>query len=67
MIDRPSSFIRAALVTVAGISVLLTASAALAFPQTQNAWADRYAETPDAGENAGCQLCHANTDRKSVV
>ena len=60
MIDRSSSFLRAALLCVAAITALFATGVAVAFPQTQSAWADRYADTPDAGDNAGCQLCHVN-------
>ncbi|MBT8137970.1 MAG: right-handed parallel beta-helix repeat-containing protein [Gammaproteobacteria bacterium] len=43
-----------------GLGTLLAAGSAGAFPQTLNAWQDRYAATSDSGNNAGCQLCHVN-------
>lgn len=35
---------------------------ALAFPQGLNDWQSRYGAISPAGENAQCQLCHANTN-----
>ena len=45
---------------IAIAAVFLTPSDAQAFPQTLNAWQDRYGATSDSGDNAGCQLCHVN-------
>ncbi len=38
------------------------ASSAGAFPQTLQAWQDRYSESSASGDNAACQLCHVNTN-----
>ena len=49
----------------AGVAILATsllASTAGAFPQTLDAWQERYSVTPGAGDNAACQLCHVNTN-----
>ncbi|MDH3646643.1 MAG: right-handed parallel beta-helix repeat-containing protein [Gammaproteobacteria bacterium] len=50
---------RALLVAATGASALLAAGAAGAFPQTLNAWQDRY-DASDSGTNAVCQLCHVD-------
>ncbi len=51
--------IRAAL---AAIVSLILSSTAGAFPQTLNAWQERYGETSASGDNAACQLCHVETN-----
>ena len=56
---RCNVLVRAA---VAALSMTVFASSAGAFPQTLDAWLERYAATPDAGTNAACQLCHVNTN-----
>lgn len=47
---------------VAAFVSTFLASSAGAFPQTLQAWQDRYSETPASGANAQCQLCHVNAN-----
>ena len=42
--------------------LVMTATQAGAFPQTLNAWQDRYGATSASGGNAQCQLCHGNVN-----
>jgi parallel beta-helix repeat protein len=42
--------------------VSLAASSAYAFPKSLNDWDDRYGAISQSGENAACQLCHANAN-----
>ncbi len=51
--------IRAALAASAS---LILSSSAFAFPQTLNAWQERYGDTSASGDNAACQLCHVETN-----
>jgi hypothetical protein len=41
---------------------VVTATQAHAFPQTQNDWQGRYGAASASGDNAQCQLCHANAN-----
>lgn len=43
-------------------AALLSVGQAVAFPQTQTAWQDRYGGISTSGENARCQLCHVNAN-----
>ncbi len=47
---------------VAALCMTVFASSAGAFPQTLDAWQERYGATSDSGSNAACQLCHVNTN-----
>jgi len=62
MTARTFTFFRAPLVAISGIGALLAATAAGAFPQTLNAWEDRYGATSDSGLYAACQLCHVESN-----
>jgi parallel beta-helix repeat protein len=42
--------------------LVLVAAQAGAFPQTLDDWQDRYGALSPSGDNAGCQLCHANAN-----
>jgi parallel beta-helix repeat protein len=44
------------------LAFVVTATPAHAFPQTQNAWQERYGSASSSGDNAQCQLCHANAN-----
>jgi parallel beta-helix repeat protein len=55
---RASTALRAVFVTAAGLVAIFSAVAAHAFPQTLEAWLQRYGDTSDSGANAACQLCH---------
>jgi parallel beta-helix repeat protein len=59
---RKFSTARAALIAIGGAGALFYAGVAGAFPQTQNAWEDRYGASSDSAANAGCQLCHVNSN-----
>ena len=45
-----------------GAVLMLTATQAGAFPQTLNAWQDRYNPPSLSGDNADCQLCHVEAN-----
>ncbi|MDH3266953.1 MAG: hypothetical protein OEM25_08310, partial [Gammaproteobacteria bacterium] len=62
MTTRTFTFFRAPLVAISGIGALLAAASAGAFPQTLNAWEDRYGATSDSGLNGACQLCHVESN-----
>ena len=47
---------------LAAFASFILSSTAGAFPQTLNAWQERYGETSASGDNAACQLCHVNTN-----
>jgi parallel beta-helix repeat protein len=47
---------------VAALGMTVFATSAGAFPQTLDAWQERYGATSDSGNNAACQLCHVNTN-----
>ena len=47
---------------VAAFVSTFLASSAGAFPQTLQAWQERYSESPTSGTNAQCQLCHVNAN-----
>jgi parallel beta-helix repeat protein len=59
---RQSAAVRGAYGAAIVMALFLHTSPAGAFPQTLNAWQDRYGTTSDAGDNAGCQLCHVNSN-----
>ena len=59
---RTFTLLRASLLAVSGIGALLAAATSCAFPQTLNAWEDRYGATSDSGLNAACQLCHVESN-----
>lgn len=50
------------IILAASTAALLGAGQAAAFPQTLDAWQDRYAQISASGENARCQLCHVNSN-----
>jgi parallel beta-helix repeat protein len=54
--------VRTAFGALLAVTALLITPPAAAFPQTQNAWQDRYGATSDSADNAGCQLCHVNSN-----
>jgi hypothetical protein len=45
-----------------GALFLLSAGRAGAFPQALRDWQDRYGAISASGDDAGCQLCHANAN-----
>ena len=49
-------------IAAAVLSTTAFASSASAFPQTLNAWQERYSATSASGDNAVCQLCHVNAN-----
>ncbi len=53
---------RAALGAAITAAVILVAPPAGAFPQTLNDWQDRYGAISASGDDAGCQLCHVNSN-----
>ena len=57
---RASTALRAAFTAAAGLVTLFAVVAAHAFPQTLEAWLERYGNASDSGANAACQLCHVN-------
>ena len=62
MIYRTSRFFTVSLVAISGFGALLSAAGAGAFPQTLNAWENRYGANSDSGSNASCQLCHVESN-----
>ena len=62
-LDLRSSF---ALALVLGALLVVAATQASAFPQTLDAWQDRYGATSPSGDNAECQLCHVETNGEDV-
>jgi len=54
--------LRSTLFFALAVSLLFGATQAGAFPQTFNAWQDRYNPPSVSGDNANCQLCHANAN-----
>jgi hypothetical protein len=51
-----------ALSGIAACALLLTASAAHAFPGTLDDWQQRYGAVSPSGDNAECQLCHGDAN-----
>jgi parallel beta-helix repeat protein len=47
---------------IAALASTVLVSSAGAFPQTLNAWQERYGDTSASGDNAACQLCHVETN-----
>jgi parallel beta-helix repeat protein len=45
-----------------GAVLMFAAAQASAFPQSLNAWEDRYGTGSDSGANAECQLCHVEVN-----
>jgi parallel beta-helix repeat protein len=62
-VDVPGSLVSgSALGLSLGLTLLLAAPPAGAFPGTLNDWQARYGATSESGDNAGCQLCHGNAN-----
>jgi parallel beta-helix repeat protein len=53
---------RLSIIAALCVSLLFAATQAGAFPQTGNAWEDRYDPPSGSGQNAACQLCHVNAN-----
>lgn len=47
-------------ILVLGLTAVVGASSAAAFPGALTAWQERYGAISPSGDNAQCQLCHAN-------
>ena len=50
-----------------GAALALAPVAALAFPQTLNDWSQRYGAVSASADNAGCQLCHGDRQRRPAL
>jgi len=62
MMKRFSIDVRITILFALGASLLFSATQAGAFPQTLNAWQDRYNPPSVSGDNSNCQLCHGNSN-----
>ncbi len=62
MLARTRTLLPALVGGLVGAACALMPHPAGAFPQTLNAWEDRYAAVSDSGANAQCQLCHVEAN-----